>query len=274
MVPLDPEMISRLELTAKELRRDVVDMVYRAQSGHIGPAFSIADIVTALYFHVMRVDPQNPDWPDRDRLILSKGHACPILYAALAKRGFFPRDWLWTFRRLGTYLQGHPDMKKTPGVEMTSGSLGHGLSAGIGMALAAKIEGRNYKVYVILGDGEIQEGIVWEAAMAAPHLGLDNLIAIVDYNHFQSGGSTDDIMPLEPLKEKWVSFGWNCLEVDGHNMAEIVDRLEMAGETSKPTVIIAHTIKGKGVSFMEHDNLWHMTAPNKEQYEQAMRELL
>lgn len=270
---LDPRVISDLEAQAKEIRRDIIEMVYRANSGHPGPALSMTDIVTALYFHVLRIDPANPHWPDRDRVIISKGHACPAVYAALARKGFFPREWLWTFRHLGTKLQGHPDMRKTPGIDMTSGSLGHGLSAGIGMALAAKLDRREYTVYVILGDGECQEGIVWEAALTAPNRDLDNLIAIVDYNHFQSGGSVEQIMPMEPFKQKWEAFGWRCFEMDGHNMKGIIETLAEAKACDRPALVIAHTVKGKGVSFMENDNLWHMHVPSKEQYEQAMAEL-
>jgi transketolase len=250
-------------------------MVYAAQSGHIGPSLSIADLLSALYFQVMRIDPRNPRWPARDRFILSKGHGCCAWYAALAERGYFPQGELLTFRQLGSRLQGHPDMAKTPGVDMTAGSLGHGLSAGLGVALAARIDRLDYRTYVILGDGEIQEGLVWEAAMAAPQARLDNLVAIIDYNGWQSGGAVGEILPLEPLSEKWKAFGWSAQEIDGHRMESILRAFDLARATQgQPSVIIAHTTKGKGVSFMENDNKWHMTPPTKEEAEAALRELL
>jgi transketolase len=257
------------------IRKDIVDIAYKAGGpSHPGPALSCTDIVTALYFKIMNIRPDDPHWEDRDRLILSKGHACPVIYAALAEKGYFDKGWLYTLRQIGSKLQGHPDMNKTPGIDMTSGSLGHGLSAGLGMALALKIKKKKSKVFVILGDGELQEGLVWEAAMAAPRLRADNLIAIVDYNHFQSCGSTEEILPLEPLADKWKAFGWRVLEMNGHNMDDIVNKLEMACMfIGKPTVIIAHTVKGKGVSYMENDNTWHQKTPTEEQYIQAMKEL-
>ena len=268
------DTLHELEEKARSIRAHVIRMVYAAQSGHIGPSLSIADFLAALYFHVMRVRPENPGWPDRDRFVLSKGHGCSAWYAALAERGYFPKEELLTFRRLHSRLQGHPDMAKTPGVDMTSGSLGHGLSAGIGMALAARIDGLAYRTYVILGDGEIQEGLIWEAAMAAPRLGLDNLVAIVDYNRWQSGGSVGEIMPLEPLSMKWQAFGWATQEIDGHDMGAILDAFARAqGARGGPSAIIAHTVKGKGVSFMENENKWHMTAPTREEAEAALREL-
>jgi transketolase len=268
------DTLHELEEKARSIRAHVIRMVYAAQSGHIGPSLSIADFLAALYFHVMRVRPEHPGWPDRDRFVLSKGHACSAWYAALAERGYFPKEELLTFRRLHSRLQGHPDMAKTPGVDMTSGSLGHGLSAGIGMALAARIDGLAYRTYVILGDGEIQEGLIWEAAMAAPRLGLDNLVAIVDYNRWQSGGSVGEIMPLEPLSMKWQAFGWATQEIDGHDMGAIIEAFARAqGARGGPSAIIAHTVKGKGVSFMENENKWHMTAPTREEAETALREL-
>jgi len=273
-------MISRgslamLEEKARAIRAHVIRMVYAAQSGHIGPSLSIADLLAALYFQVLRIDPRNPREPARDRFILSKGHGCSAWYAALAERGYFPPEELLTFRRLGSRLQGHPDMAKTPGVDMTAGSLGHGLSAGLGMALAARIDGLDYRTYVILGDGEIQEGLIWEAAMAAPQIKLDNLVAMIDYNRWQSGGTVGEIMPLEPLPEKWKAFGWAAQEIDGHDMKAILEAFDLAQATKgQPSVIIAHTIKGKGVSFMENDNKWHMTPPTKEEAEAALRELL
>lgn len=264
-----------LKEKAKETRMNIIEIAYKANGpSHPGPALSVADIVTALYYHVMRVDPNNPLWDQRDRLILSKGHSCPVIYAALAQRGFFPMEWLKDVRRVGANLQGHPDMKKTPGVDMTTGSLGVGLSAGLGMAYYLKDQKKDANVFVILGDGECQEGSVWEAALSAPALKLDNLIAIVDYNHFQSTGSTEDIVPMEPMADKWRAFNWNVIEINGHNMEEIVSALERGiAFRGKPTAIIAHTIKGKGVSFMEHNNDWHQKTPTQDQYDQARREI-
>jgi len=266
--------IAELKEMARMLRRDIIDIAYFAGGpSHPGPALSIADIVAALYFRVMEIDPQNPEWEERDRLVLSKGHACPAVYAALAERGYFDKTWLRTIRKVGSPLQGHPDMNKTPGIDMTAGSLGNGLSLGLGMALALKLRGKTCRVFVILGDGELQEGMVWEAVMAAAAKKADNLVAIVDNNHFQSCGATDDIIPMEPIRAKWESFGWNVTEIGGHDMEEIVAALEIKQNSGKPAVIIANTIKGKGVSFMEHDNSWHQRTPTKEQYEAAIREL-
>jgi transketolase len=249
-------------------------MISVAGSGHPGGSLSAADIVTALYFKVMRHDPTNPKWPDRDRFILSKGHAAPILYAALGECGYFPLEWFTTLRKTGTCLQGHTDSTLTPGVDMSAGSLGQGLSIGCGMALAAKMDARDYRTYVILGDGECQEGQVWEAAMFAPKYKLDNLTAIVDYNRIQLDGFTRDIMDLEPFKLKWQAFNWEVIEVDGHEMAEVVRVLDEAKSVKgKPTVIIAHTVKGKGVSFMENNVDYHGKAPGKSETEQALREL-
>jgi transketolase len=229
--------------------------------GHPGASLSIVDLLTALYFEVMRVDPARPEWPERDRLVLSKGHGCIALYAALAHRGFFDREHLWTFRRAGSILQGHPDMRKTPGVDMTSGSLGHGLSAGVGLALAARARRGRSRTYVVLGDGELQEGLVWEAAMAAAKYALDTLVALVDCNGLQSSGRVDDVMPVEPLADKWRAFGWQVERIDGHDMRAIVAAIAAAGSASKPTVILARTIKGKGVPYMEGDNRWHQATP-------------
>lgn len=266
--------IGQLQKMAQKIRFDIIEMICKGGPGHPGPALSCADIVTALYFNIMNVRPNEPKWEGRDRLVLSKGHACAAVYAALAERGFFDRELLYTFRQLGSKLQGHPDLNKTPGIDMTSGSLGHGLSAGLGMALALKRRKINSKVYVILGDGEIQEGMVWEAALSAPVLKADNLIAIVDNNHFQSGGCTDEIMPLDPLIDKWKAFNWRVLEANAHNMEDVVNKLEIARMSiGKPTVIIAHAIKGKGVSYMENDNSWHQKTPAAEQYDQACKEL-
>jgi len=266
--------IPELEKMAKQLRRHVITMIATAGSGHPGGSLSAADIVTALYFKVMRHDPKNPQWPDRDRFVLSKGHAAPILYAALAECGYFPVEELSTLRKLGSRLQGHTDRTLTPGVEMSAGSLGQGLSYGIGMALAGRLDKLNYQVYVLLGDGECDEGQVWEAAMFAPHHGMDNLTAIVDHNDLQLDGRVCDIMGLEPLTDKWRAFNWHVLEINGHDMGEILKALKKAREIKgKPTVIIAHTVKGKGVSFMEGNVDFHGKAPSTQETEQALKEL-
>ena len=269
------QSIRDLKLMANSIRRDIVDIAYKAQGpSHPGPALSCTDIVTALYFRIMNVDPANPKWEDRDRFVLSKGHACPVLYAALAERGFFPKEWLTTVRRLNSHLQGHPDMKKTPGVDMTSGSLGNGLPAALGMALYLKHEKKNAQVYCILGDGEIQEGTEWEAILAAPAMGIDNLTAIVDCNHQQSCGSVVDIQHIPGMAKAWEDLGWNVVTINGHNMEQVVSALEMAKDfRGKPTCIMANTVKGKGVSYMEHDNAWHQKIPTAAQYEQAIKEL-
>ncbi len=330
-----PLSIPELEEMARCVRGDIITMIHTAQAGHPGGSLSAADIVTALYFRIMRLDPANPHWPDRDRFILSKGHACPVWYAALAERGFFDKAHLATLRKLDSILQGHADMKKTPGVDMTVGSLGQGICAGLGMALAGKLHGRDYHVYVMIGDGESQEGSVWEAAMAAPRWQLDNLTVIVDNNGIQNDTFTDDIMPVEPLAEKWRAFRWNVIEIDGHKMAEIVAALEsvstrpepvegrpqgasassatvpprpepvegrpqgasassatvpprpepvegqaastgsatVARRPGVPTVIIAKTVKGRGVSFMENVPAWHGAAPNDAQAQAALAEI-
>ena len=263
-----------LEKMAKQLRRHVITMIARAGSGHPGGSLSAADIVTALYFKAMHHDPKNPQWPDRDRFVLSKGHAAPILYAALAECGYFPVEELATLRKLGSRLQGHTDRTLTPGVEMSAGSLGQGLSYGIGMALAGSLDKRDYRVYVLLGDGECDEGQVWEAAMFAPHHRMDNITAIVDHNDLQLDGRVCDIMGLEPLGDKWRAFNWNVLEINGHDMKEILQALKKAREVKrKPTVIIAHTVKGKGVSFMEGNVDFHGKAPSPQETEQALKEL-
>lgn len=268
------QLILDLERRSRALRRAVITMVYGAGSGHCGGSLSAADLVTALYFHHLRIDPRRPDWPERDRFILSKGHAAPILYAALAYRGFFPEAELATLRRLDSRLQGHPDMTKTPGCDMTSGALGHGVAIGAGLALSARLDGALYRTYVMLGDGEIQAGVVWEGAMTAAKYGLDNLTAILDFNGVQLDGRVADVMPVEPVVDKWRAFGWHALEIDGHNMRQILEALDEVPKLhAKPTIIVAHTIKGKGVSFMEGKNTWHGRAPTKEQYEQAMAEL-
>ena len=262
-----------LEAIAKELRRDVVEMTYTAGSGHPGGSLSEIETLTALYFRVMRHDPENPDWPNRDRFILSKGHACPGLYAVLARCGYFPQEELSSFRKIGSRLQGHAHAM-TPGVEMNSGSLGQGLSFAIGVALAANIDEQGYRTYVLLGDGECDEGQVWEAAMAATHYKLDNITAFIDRNRIQNDRFTSEVMELEPLTDKWRAFGWRTLEVDGHNIVHILAAIGKAHRThGRPTVIIANTVKGKGVSFMENNPDFHGRAPTKEEYQQAMEEL-
>lgn len=266
--------VAGLESTARQLRRDIIQMVHDAGSGHPGAALSAVEIVTALYFHVMSIDPGRPDWRERDRFILSKGHACPVHYAALARRGYFAPEELSRLRRIDSRLQGHPDMNKTPGVDMTSGSLGNGLACGVGMALIAKLDGLPSRIYVVLGDGEIQEGVVWEAAMAAAHYQLDNLVAIVDNNGLQLDGYTCDIMDVNPIADKWTSFRWNAIEVDGHDIGALIDAFEAArAKKGTPTVVIANTTKGKGVSFMEDQCDWHGRWPTDEETAQALAEL-
>ena len=269
-----PMSVEELEQMAVVIRCDIIDMICNAAAGHPGGSLSAADVVTALYFRVMRIDPENPDWPDRDRFILSKGHACPVWYAALAERGYFDKSHLKTLRQMGSILQGHPDMRKTPGIDMTAGSLGHGLSAGLGMALSGKLQKKDYHVFVIIGDGESQEGSIWEASMAAPNFKLDNLTAILDYNHLQNDYSVDDIMPIHPAVDKWQAFGWHVLDIDGHDMAQVVQALEEAkSHQGTPTMIVANTVKGKGVSYMENVCEWHGRAPCQEEADQALEEL-
>ncbi|WP_338824617.1 Apulose-4-phosphate transketolase subunit A [Moorella humiferrea] len=263
-----------LTATALRLRQHIIRMVGAAGSGHPGGSLSAVEIVTALYFKVMRLDPSRPDWPERDRFVLSKGHAAPVLYAALAEKGFFPVDDLLTLRRLGSPLQGHPDRKALPGVEVSTGSLGHGLAVANGMALAGRLDGRDYRVYVLLGDGELQEGMVWEGAMAAAHYHLDNLTAIVDHNHLQIDGRVEDVMSPEPVADKFRAFGWETKTIDGHAFGQILDALAWAREVKgRPAVIIAETVKGKGVSFMENEAGWHGKAPGPEEVEKALAEL-
>ena len=290
--------IEDLQGAAKTIRRHIVRMIAAAGSGHPGGSLSAVEILVALYQRVLRHDPAHPDWPDRDRFILSKAHAVPVLYAVLAEQGYFPVEELMTLRQLGSRLQGHSTAGSPPGVEMTGGSLGHGLSYAIGQALAARLDGRDYRVYCLLGDGELNEGQVWEAAMSAAHYRLDNLTAIVDRNRIQNDGFGDyarlpesdrrpqpggwvrpdgytvNIMSLEPLAEKWQAFGWHTREVDGHDLEQIIDALmEARSVKGKPSVIIAHTVKGKGVSFMENNPSFHGRAPSPEQLQQALAEL-
>jgi transketolase len=271
---MDENTIQMLQNRAQEIRKHVLEMVYKAQSGHIGGSFSEADIMAALYFHILKVNPEEPKWDGRDRFVLSKGHACPALYAALAMRGFYSMDKLDTLRQFGSLLQGHPVIK-TPGIDMTSGSLGVGFATAVGIALDEKIAKRDdYQVYTLLGDGELNEGIVWEAAQTANKYRFNNLVAIVDRNKIQNDGRSDDIMPVEPIDKKFEAFGWKTWKIDGHNMEEIVSALETARDyRDGPGCIIAYTVKGKGVSFMEDDHYWHGKAPNQEQFSKAMQEL-
>ncbi|MFZ5799985.1 MAG: transketolase [Candidatus Omnitrophota bacterium] len=273
MSQVNKEEIKRLEDTAREVRLLIVRMLTKAGSGHPGGSLSSTDLVTALFFSALRHDPKNPQWPDRDRFHMSKGHCCPLWYAVLAKSGYFPVEKLWTLRTLGSILQGHPD-RRTPGVDVASGSLGQGLSVSVGMALAGKLDKRDYRVYCLLGDGEIQEGNVWEAAMSSAHYKCDNLCAILDYNGYQIDGRTSEVMNLEPLADKWKAFGWQTIEINGHNMEEILSAYREAKTIKgKPTIIIAHTIKGKGVSFMENVADFHGRSPTKEEELKALKEL-
>lgn len=267
--------IADLQEKARLVRRGIIEVSHACgRSAHPAPALSCADLVAALYYGFMDVDPKNPEKEDRDRFILSKGHACPVLYSVLAEKGYFPKEYFTTLRHLDSKLQGHPVYGKTLGVDMTSGSLGNGLGIGLGMAYYLKNSGKKSKVFVMLGDGEMNEGTLWEAINVAPALKVDNLIAVVDQNYFQSCGSTEDICPMNNMAERWRSFGWNVLEVNGHDMEEIVSKLDMAvNHHGTPTVIVAQTVKGKGVSFMEHDNSWHQKVISDEQYEIAMKEL-
>jgi len=259
---------------AVKVRKHVLTMLHEARSGHTGGSLSAVDAIVALYFHHMKHNPSNPRDPNRDRFILSKGHAVPALYAALAECGYFDVSELLTLRKINSRLQGHPANTKTPGIEVSTGSLGQGLSFGIGVALAGKLDRRDYNVYVMVGDGETDEGQIWEAAAAASHYKLDNLTALLDRNRLQIDGFTEDVMSLEIVRERWRAFGWNVIEVDGHNMKEILDALHKADAHKKqPTMIILHTVKGKGVSFMENKAEYHGVAPNDEEYEKAMKEL-
>jgi transketolase len=267
------ELIHDLEEKALLIRRETIKMLVESGSGHPGPCLSAADILTVLYFHVLRIDPEKLYWDERDRFVLSKGHAAPILYTILAHRGYFPKEVLSTLRQINSILQGHPDMTKTPGIDMTSGSLGHGFSVSVGMALGGKLDKENFRVFVMLGDGECQEGLVWESAMAAAHYKLDNLIGIVDYNKLEYDGEISMIMEIAPLVDKWQSFGWHTRRINGHDMAEILDALnEAIAIRGRPAMIIADTIKGKGVHFMENDYKWHSIVEMK-LLEEALKEL-
>ena len=264
-----------LEVISKEIRKKIVEMIYHAKSGHPGGSLSIADILTVLYFEEMNIDVNDVKMPNRDRFVLSKGHAAPALYATLMEKGFLPKSLVTELRRFGSPLQGHPDLKKVDAIEMSTGSLGQGLSAANGMALSSKIFKPDFRVYTILGDGELQEGQCYEAAMAASHYKLDNLVAFIDNNNLQIDGDVDKVMSIYPLKDKFISFGWEVIEIDGHNFDEIKGALAKAREVKgKPTAINPKTIKGKGVSFMENNAGWHGKAPSKEEFELAMKELM
>lgn len=265
---------AELQAIAKQIRRDIVEMITTAGSGHPGGSLSAVEILVTLFYDVMRHDPANPKWPDRDHFILSKGHACPVLYSVMAECGYCPKDQLNTLRKLGSIYQGHPDVRFLPALEASTGSLGEGISIGIGMSLAAKLDQRPSRTYVVVGDGESQEGQIWEAAMFGGDKGVDNLVCIVDYNRIQLDGFVKDIMPLDPLADKWRAFNWHAIEVDGHNIPALQAAFaEAAATKGKPTVIVAHTIKGKGVSFMENNPKFHGIAPTHEEMEKALVEL-
>ncbi len=272
---MDQKELIALKNKATELRIRVIDMIWKAQSGHPGGSLSVADFVTACYFHFMRVDPNNPRWADRDRFVLSKGHVCPAQYAALAMKGFFPMEVLDTLRKEGSMLQGHPSMNKCPGIDISTGSLGQGFACGVGMAMAGKMDGKDYRVYVALGDGECQEGEIWEAAQTAHKYKLDNLVVFVDNNGLQLDGTTDEVMPNIDLGKKFAAFGFDTYEIDGNDMEQVVAALELARvvKNGRPKCIYAHTVKGKGVSYMENQVGWHGVAPNDEEYKQAIEEL-
>jgi len=271
---IDLKMVADLKEIARELRIVSLEMIYRRQAGHPGGSLSAADIVACLFFNVLKIDPQNPAWENRDRFILSKGHASALLYAALAKKGFFPQADLLKWGDLDCHLQGHPDILKTPGVDMTSGILGHGIAIGAGLCLSGRAKGLDYRIYTLLGDGETQAGIVWEGAMVASKYKCSNLTAIIDYNDVQLDGFVHDIMPLEPMVDKWRSFNWHTLEIDGHDIHAILEAFQAVREVhDRPSVIIAHTTKGRGVSFMENKSVWHGVAPTKEQLAQAVDEI-
>ncbi|HHV50925.1 MAG TPA: transketolase [Candidatus Avimonas sp.] len=271
---MDAAKKKELSIIATKIRMAAIEGTYHAKSGHPGGSLSIADLLSVLYFSHMKVDPSNPFWPQRDRLVLSKGHSAPALYGALALKGYFPVEEMSRLRQVGSHLQGHPDMKGTPGVDMTTGSLGQGVSAAVGMALAGKLDNADYRVYAILGDGEIEEGQVWEAAMFASHKKLDNLCLIVDNNNLQIDGTVEEVNSPYPIVEKFAAFGFNVLTIDGHDLEQIENALNQAKECKgKPTVIVQRSVKGKGVSFMENQVGWHGVAPNQEQYTLAMNEL-
>ena len=271
----DQEKVLRLEAQAKEVRKEILTMIHAAQSGHPGGSLSATDMMTALYFDELNIDPKNPKWEDRDRFVLSKGHVCPVLYTCLALKGYFPKEVLATLRKEGSILQGHPDMKRCPGVDISTGSLGQGLSVAVGMALAAKRDNKSYRVFSMVGDGESDEGQIWEAVETAAKYELDNLVIFLDRNCLQNDGTCAEVMPNGDLVAKFAAFGCQTWEIDGHNMNEILDTLETvrADQSGKPKCIVAHTVKGKGVSFMENVVQWHGMAPNDEQFAQAMKDI-
>jgi transketolase len=274
MITLTPEKTAQLEETARSLRVDSLRLIHRRGAGHPGGALSAAEILAVLYFHTLRIDPFHPDWQERDRFILSKGHASALLYSALSRRGFFPFSGLDNWGELDCPHQGHPDRFKTPGVDMTSGILGHGVAIGVGMALAARLNKQSWRSFVLLGDGECQAGIVWEGAVTAAKYHLSNLTVIVDNNGVQLDGPVHVVMPLEQFKDRWTACGWNAVEVNGHSVRELAEALDLAGQVhDRPTVVIAHTTKGKGVSFMENQSYWHGNVPDAEQLKQALSEL-
>jgi transketolase len=271
---IDKSKLDSLKKTALEIRREIVTMVHRANSGHVGGSLGATELVVALYYHIMQHRPGDPKWEYRDRFILSKGHCTPVIYAALADCGYFPKEDLKSFRRPGSHLQGHPAQHKTPGIDASTGTLGLGISTGVGMALGAKLKKQKHYYYILCGDGEIQEGQVWEAAMFANKYKLDNIIGFVDRNYLQTDGNSEDVMPLDPLRPKWESFGWRVYEIDGNDLIQIIDTVEKAKkEKGKPVMIIAKTVKGKGVSFMENVAAWHGTPPGKEDFDKAIKEL-
>ncbi len=268
------DAIRALEVKALQIRHSILTMVYRANSGHVGGSLGATELVVALYYHLMRHNPCNPRWPERDRFVLSKGHCAPVIYAVLADCGYFRAADLEAFRRPGSHLQGHPCASKTPGVDASTGTLGLGISSAVGMALAARLRGEPQLYYVLCGDGECQEGQVWEAAMFGNKYKLDNVVAFVDRNYLQTDGNSEDIMPLDPLAAKWETFGWRTFEIDGNDLRQIIATVECAKTLKgKPTMIVARTIKGRGVSFMENEVMWHGTPPDREQYERAIQEL-
>lgn len=266
--------VEELQAIARTTRRQIIEMITTAKSGHPGGSLSAVEILVTLFFDVLRHDPQNPHWPDRDRFLLSKGHASPVLYSVMAQCGYTPVEELNTFRKLGSIYQGHPDVRFIPALEASTGSLGQGLSIGLGMGLAARLDGRPSRIYVVFGDGEIQEGQVWEAAMFGPFHKVDNVVCIVDYNHIQLDGFVKDIMDLEPLTDKWKAFGWHVIDVDGHDIPALQKAFHEAEATKgKPTCLIAHTVKGKGVSFMENNPKYHGVAPTEKEKELALQEI-
>lgn len=274
MSQINPDLLQQIADSALKIRRHIVNMFTVAGHGHFGGSLSCTDIIAALYFGgVMKVDPANPGWPDRDRLIISKGHGAPAVYGALVEKGFCPECWIDEYETLGANFSTHPNMHMVPGLDISAGSLGHGLSIGVGMALAGKMDKKDYKTYVILGDGELAEGSIWEAAMAANKYKLDNLVAFIDRNYLCVGGSTETVMPLDPLADKWRAFGWTVQEIDGHDLAAILAACAAAGSDGRPAAIIANTVKGCGVSFMAGKREWHGHAISEEEYRKAMAEL-